>query len=199
MGPPLPPCERPSAADRDHADFVLAPIRARAYARSSSRSVRTWQWSGRMAASAAVASHSLHGDGRGGNNRRPEESVLCGVVQAELETFLARAQARERPVPRFVERELRGFLRCGILAAIQPPDVTEAILDCVDLPSRAPPTPAAFPDPDGADGWPGDFEATLSARAARAARWTRDDGQGRSDVGCGALRTAPAGPRNGPT
>jgi hypothetical protein len=33
-----------------------------------------------------------------------------------LETFLARAQARERPVPRFVERELRGFLRCGILA-----------------------------------------------------------------------------------
>jgi hypothetical protein len=34
----------------------------------------------------------------------------------ELETFLARAQARERPMPRFVERELRGFLRCGILA-----------------------------------------------------------------------------------
>jgi hypothetical protein len=43
-------------------------------------------------------------------------SVLYGVVQAELETFLARAEARERPVPRFVERELRGFLRCGILA-----------------------------------------------------------------------------------
>jgi hypothetical protein len=38
------------------------------------------------------------------------------VVQAELETFLARAEARERPVPRFVERELRGFLGCGILA-----------------------------------------------------------------------------------
>jgi hypothetical protein len=48
--------------------------------------------------------------------RRPEESVLYEVVQDELETFLARAQARERPVPRFVERELRGFLRCGILA-----------------------------------------------------------------------------------
>ena len=47
---------------------------------------------------------------------RPEESVLYGVVQHELETFLARAAARERPVPRFVERELRGFLRCGILA-----------------------------------------------------------------------------------
>jgi len=37
-------------------------------------------------------------------------------VQSELETFLARAQERERPVPRFVERELRSFLRCGILA-----------------------------------------------------------------------------------
>ena len=42
--------------------------------------------------------------------------MLYGVVQAELETFLARAHARGRIVPRFVERELRGFLRCGILA-----------------------------------------------------------------------------------
>jgi hypothetical protein len=31
-----------------------------------------------------------------------------------LETFLARG--RDRPLPRFVERELRGFLECGILA-----------------------------------------------------------------------------------
>jgi len=38
------------------------------------------------------------------------------VVQAELESFLADAQVRERPVPRFVERELRAFLACGILA-----------------------------------------------------------------------------------
>jgi hypothetical protein len=42
--------------------------------------------------------------------RRPEESVLYGVVQAELESFLADAHAHERPVPRFVERELRAFL-----------------------------------------------------------------------------------------
>ncbi len=73
-----------------------------------------------MAALAAAASHSLHGGGHGGDKayarRRPEESVLYGVIQTQLETFLARAQARERPVPRFVERELRGFLRCGILA-----------------------------------------------------------------------------------
>jgi hypothetical protein len=38
------------------------------------------------------------------------------LLRAELETFLARAAARERPVPRFVARELRTFLRCGVLA-----------------------------------------------------------------------------------
>ena len=37
-------------------------------------------------------------------------------MQQELETFLAGAAARERSVPRFVARELRAFLRCGILA-----------------------------------------------------------------------------------
>jgi len=72
-------------------------------------------------ASGALPAPHLHGpSGRGEEpayaRRRPEESVLYGVVQKELETFLARAQARERLVPRFVERELRGFLRCGILA-----------------------------------------------------------------------------------
>jgi hypothetical protein len=38
------------------------------------------------------------------------------VVREQLETFLARARERERPVPRFVERELRRYLECGILA-----------------------------------------------------------------------------------
>jgi len=37
-------------------------------------------------------------------------------VRSELETFLARAAARERVVPRFVARELEAFLRCGVLA-----------------------------------------------------------------------------------
>ena len=40
--------------------------------------------------------------------------------------------------------------RCGrrmrLLAAIQPPDVTQAILECLDLPSRAPPAAPAHPD-----------------------------------------------------
>ncbi len=56
------------------------------------------------------------GTGQGYARRRPEESVLYCVVQEQLETFLSRAAARERPVPRFVEREFREFLRCGILA-----------------------------------------------------------------------------------
>lgn len=38
---------------------------------------------------------------------------------------------------------------------------TKAILDCLELSSRAPPTAAALPDPDDAEEWPGDFEATL--------------------------------------
>ena len=42
--------------------------------------------------------------------------------------------------------------RCGgpmrILAAIHPPDVTRAILECLELPSRAPPPLAPRPDSD---------------------------------------------------
>jgi hypothetical protein len=52
----------------------------------------------------------------------------------------------------------RGRLR--LLAAIHPPDATQSILECLDLPSRAP--PMAAPQPDGAEGgvsWAGDFDA----------------------------------------
>ena len=48
--------------------------------------------------------------------RRPEESVLYRVVAENLETFLSRQHERGRTVPRFVERELRSFLDCGVLA-----------------------------------------------------------------------------------
>jgi hypothetical protein len=47
---------------------------------------------------------------------RPEETRLYEVVQQELETFLARSSERGQPAPRFIEQELRTFLRCGILA-----------------------------------------------------------------------------------
>ena len=48
-----------------------------------------------------------------------------------------------------------------LLAAIRPPDATQAILECLDLPARAPPAAAALPDMGDADGWLGDFDATL--------------------------------------
>jgi Putative transposase/Transposase zinc-binding domain len=46
----------------------------------------------------------------------PEQTLLHRVVREQLEPFLARARARERPAPHFVEQELRAFVRCGILA-----------------------------------------------------------------------------------
>ncbi len=41
--------------------------------------------------------------------------MLHTVLREHIETFLAHAQERERPVPRFVERELRAYLECGLL------------------------------------------------------------------------------------
>ena len=50
--------------------------------------------------------------------RQPEQSVLHGVVREHLETFLAEARVRGGGdgVPCFVERELREFLTCGVMA-----------------------------------------------------------------------------------
>jgi hypothetical protein len=48
--------------------------------------------------------------------RNPEATVLYSVVAGHLETFLARQLERDRLVPWFVEKELRSFLECGILA-----------------------------------------------------------------------------------
>jgi len=47
--------------------------------------------------------------------RTPEVTPLYAAVRDELETYLARAHDRERIVPRFVERELRAYLQCGLL------------------------------------------------------------------------------------
>ena len=48
--------------------------------------------------------------------RRADETLLYGVVAIHLEAFLARARHRGRVVPRFVVREFRKFLECGIPA-----------------------------------------------------------------------------------
>jgi hypothetical protein len=44
------------------------------------------------------------------------DTVLYGIVQAELEPFFAAARAAEVALPPYVEAELRAFLRCGVLA-----------------------------------------------------------------------------------
>lgn len=45
--------------------------------------------------------------------RKPEESVLYAAIERGLEQFFTQAQQAGREVPRFIERELRGYLRCG--------------------------------------------------------------------------------------
>ena len=49
------------------------------------------------------------------SRRKPEHGVLHTVLREHVETFLAHAQERDRPVPRFLERELRAYLECGLL------------------------------------------------------------------------------------
>ena len=49
--------------------------------------------------------------------RRPTETVLYAVVRDHLETFVAHArETYDAPIPRYVEQELRGYLRCGVFA-----------------------------------------------------------------------------------
>jgi hypothetical protein len=48
--------------------------------------------------------------------RRAERALLHRVLREHLATFLEQAEASGRPVPGFVERELRAFLACGIPA-----------------------------------------------------------------------------------
>jgi hypothetical protein len=47
--------------------------------------------------------------------RRPEKTPLHRVISENLASWLAWRDAAERPVPAYVEDELRGYLECGIL------------------------------------------------------------------------------------
>ena len=47
--------------------------------------------------------------------RKPEHLVLHMCVTEHLPRFLSHCEDLDRYVPRFVHRELEGFLRCGIL------------------------------------------------------------------------------------
>jgi hypothetical protein len=91
--------------------------------------------------------------------RRAEETPLYGVVSGHLETFLQRVRERGRAVPRFVEREFRGFLDCGIPAhGFMRVRCDACRLECASTRSRPQTTPR----------WPGSFDA---APAPWRARW----------------------------
>ena len=47
--------------------------------------------------------------------RRPEKTPLHKIISENLESWLEWREAAERPVPGYVEEELRGYLECGIL------------------------------------------------------------------------------------
>jgi hypothetical protein len=47
--------------------------------------------------------------------RRPEKTPLHKIVSENLESWREWREAAERPVPAYVEDELRGYLECGLL------------------------------------------------------------------------------------
>jgi hypothetical protein len=51
----------------------------------------------------------------GYHRRQPEKTVLHEVVRENLESFLVELREEGRSLPRFVEKELRAFLACGVL------------------------------------------------------------------------------------
>ena len=90
----------------------------------------------------------------GENSRMPEEPTHRPrrLAWAELLRRVFAADVLECP-------------RCGgrmrLLAAIHPPEATQAILECLELPARAPPTAAPLPDDTEAEaGEVWDFEAS---------------------------------------
>ena len=55
-------------------------------------------------------------DPPGYRRRRPEETPVWRAVLAGLRTFVERCESDGTMLPRFVRRELDGYLRCGLLA-----------------------------------------------------------------------------------
>ena len=59
--------------------------------------------------------HGVSAASRWYQRRRPEKTPLHKVVSENLESWLEWREAAERPVPGYVEDELRGYLECGLL------------------------------------------------------------------------------------
>ena len=64
--------------------------------------------------------------GRTYERREPETTLLHRVVRDNLEEFLEHArETYAKPIPRYVERALRGYLKCGLIDA--PPHIAHAM------------------------------------------------------------------------
>ena len=61
------------------------------------------------------ATHT-HGSGFSYRRRTPEKEPLYQVLAEHLETFVERTRSSDRQLPANVEKELRAYLECGILA-----------------------------------------------------------------------------------
>jgi len=72
---------------------------------------------GAMLASASPSSAAPSASSGAYARREPENTVPHRIVREHLETFLATVrEERGKSLPRYVEEELRRYLRCGILA-----------------------------------------------------------------------------------
>jgi hypothetical protein len=49
------------------------------------------------------------------NRRQPEDTLLYKTLAANVETFITEREAEGCPVPERVAKELRDYLKCGIL------------------------------------------------------------------------------------
>ncbi len=117
--------------------------------------------------------------------RRPEKTPLHKIISENLESWLVWREAAERPVPGYVQDELRGYLECGLLCfgfarAVRMTCRTGFVVAARLSRARQPWEPLAFPSAarqDGAmDGPPCLWQAAraaASARPATAATWPR--------------------------
>ena len=69
-----------------------------------------------LAAAGGMSTAHTHADASAYRRRTPEKEPLYRVLAEHLETFLESTRSSDRQLPAHVEKELRAYLDCGILA-----------------------------------------------------------------------------------
>ncbi len=109
--------------------------------------------------------------------RRPTETPLYPVVQHHLETFLAEAQETDPMgwgIPSWVERDFRGYLRCGILAhGLASPIRRETLLIFEPASARTDSRGCAAQTMGTIGSWRSPARLEACARRATPAAWRR--------------------------